>query len=116
MSTRRPSSLSVTYYDPEAEPVPEPDPAPEPAKPRGRPPGSRNKPKAINTKAKGQIPWFDVWRAVFWAVVAAMSLLALFEGVEGWLGTSAAYGVLGAALPFVAFLLDLDWKKMRSPR
>lgn len=111
MNMRRPS-LSVTYYDPETEPVPEPEPVPDPPKQRGRPPGSRNKPK--ESKPKRQIPWFNIWRAVFWAVAASVSLVALFRGVEGWLGSSAAYVALAASVPLVAFLLDRDWKKMRS--
>lgn len=113
MSMQRPSSLSVTYYDPEAEPVPEPEPTPEPPKRRGRPPGSKSKPKEP-IKVKRNIPWFNIWRAVFWAVAALVSLVALFRGVEGWLGTSAAYVALAVSLPPVAYLLDRDWKKMRT--
>jgi hypothetical protein len=110
MSNQR--SLSTLYYDPEAEPVLEPEPTPEPPKRKGRPPGTKNKPK--ETAPKRSIPWFNVLRAVFWAVVAAVSLVALYRGVEGWLGQSAAYVVLAVSLPIVALLLDLDWKKMRS--
>jgi hypothetical protein len=113
MSMHR-SSLSPTYYDPEAEPVPEPEPEPEPVveppKRKGRPPGTKNKPKAT----KRSIPWFNVWRAVVWAVVASVSLVALFRGIDGWLGSSAACVVLAASLPIVAYLLDRDWKKMRK--
>lgn len=111
---RRPSSLSVTYYDPEAEPVPEPEPTPVLPKPRGRPPGSKNKEPRKSAAAKRNIPWFNIWRAVFWAVAAAVSLVSLYRGVDGWLGSSAAYVALAASLPPVAFLLDRDWKKMRS--
>ncbi len=113
MSMQRPTSLSVTYFDPEAIPVPEPEPITEPSKQRGRPPGSKSRPKEIPV-SKRIIPWFNVWRAVFWAVAASVSLVALYRGVEGWLGSSAAYVVLAASLPLVAFLLDRDWKKMRS--
>lgn len=114
MSDQR-SSLAVTYFDPEAEPVPEPElvPISEPPKRRGRPPGTKNTPKPAPTRS---IPWFNIWRAVFWAVAAAVSLVALFRGVEGWLGSSAAYVTLAASLPPVAFLLDCDWKKMRSSK
>lgn len=93
--------------------MPEPEPTPEPPKRRGRPPGTKNTPKAA-AKPKRSIPWFAIWRAVFWAVAAAVSLVALYRGVEGWLGSSAAYIALAVSLPPVAFLLDRDWKKMRS--
>lgn len=114
MNPLRQSSLAVTYSPQRAELMSDQEPAPETAqepKRRGRPPGSRNAPKP---KPKRQIPWFNVWRAVFWAVAASVSLVALFRGVEGWLGLSAAYVALAAVLPTVAFLLDRDWKKMRS--
>lgn len=112
MSMQRPS-LSTLYYDPEAEPVPEPEPEPviEPPKRKGRPPGTKNRTKAT---PKRSIPWFNIWRAAFWAVAASVSLVALYRGVGGWLGSSAAYVVLAASLPIVAYLLDRDWKKMRK--
>jgi hypothetical protein len=94
---------------PEPESQPEPDPKPR----RGRPPGSRNAQKA---PSKRQIPWFNIWRAAYWAVVACVGLVAFFRGVEGWLGSNAAYVVLAASLPLVAFLLDRDWNKMRGGR
>lgn len=114
MNMRRPSSLSVTYYDPEAEPVPEPEPTPDLPKPRGRPPGSKNKVPRQSASTKRTIPWFNMWRAVFWAVAAAVSLVALYRGMEGWLGQSAAYVALAVSVPPVAFLLDRDWKKMHT--
>ncbi len=110
------TSLSVTYYDPEAISVSEPEPIPEPEPPktrRGRPPGTKNAPKPA---PKRSIPWFNVFRAVYWAVAASVSLVALYRGVQGWLGPSAAYVVLAVSLPIVALLLDLDWKKMRSSK
>lgn len=109
-------SLSVTYYDPEAVPVPDPDPiiAQEPPKRRGRPPGSKNTPK--QQAPPRSIPWFNVWRAVFWATVGIVSVASLYRGVEGWLGQSAAYIVLAVSVLTSAFLLDRDWKKMRTPR
>lgn len=108
---QRPTSLSVTYYDPEAEPVPEPEPTPEPPKRRGRPKGSKNSPKQ---PPKRQIPWFTVWRATFWAIVGIISVVSLYRGVDGWLGQSAAYIVLAVSVLVAGFLLDRDWKKMRT--
>lgn len=112
MSNQR--SLSVIYYDPEAEPVPEPDPEPAseptPAPKKGRPAGSKNKPK---TKPKRNIPWFTIWRVGFWGAAVAWSIIAAFVGVRGWLGDSAAYIVVAVSVPIAAFLLDRDWKKMR---
>lgn len=103
-------TLSPTYFDPEAEPVPEPEPTPEPPKRRGRPPGSKSKPKP---KPKS-IPWFNIFRAVFWSVASVFSLTVLYFGVQTWLGQGAAYLSVAVATPVVAFLLDRDWKKMRA--
>lgn len=113
MSMHRQPSLSTLYYDPEGEPVLEPESISQPPSKRGRPTGSKNTPKEL-PKQKRDVNWFNIWRAVFWAVTASVSLVALYKGIYGWLGTSAAYGVLAASLPIVAFLLDRDWKKMRS--
>ena len=110
------SSLSTLYYDPEAEPVPEPEPIPEPEPlkaRRGRPPGTKNAPKPA---PKRSVPWFSIWRAIFWAVAASVSLIALYRGVQGVLGPSAAYVALAASLPPVAYLLDRDWCRMRAGR
>lgn len=112
MITQRPS-LAVTYYDPEAEPVPDPEPTLEPPKPRGRPPGSKNKPKEV-AEPKRIIPWFMIWRAVFWATVSIVSVVSLYWGVQGWLGQDIAYIVLAVSVLVAAFLLDRDWKKMRG--
>lgn len=107
-------TMSVSFHDPEAEPVPEPE-LPEtiqevPKRRGGRPPGSKNKPKA----KKRSIPWFNIWRAAFWAVAALVSLVALYNGIQGWLGQSAAYVALAASVPPVAWRLDESWKRMRS--
>lgn len=112
MSMQR-SSLSVTYYDPEALPVPEPEPALEPPKRRGRPPGTKNKPKEIPV-AKRDIPWFTICRAVFWAAAAVISVTSLYRGIDGWLGQSAANITLAISVIVAAFLLDRDWKKIRG--
>lgn len=113
----RKSSLAVTYYDPEAEPVPEPTPEPEiqlePPKRRGRPPGSKSKPKTP-TKQKRNIPWFSVWRVIFWSAAAAISVVSLYFGVQGLLGNGAAHVVLAVSVLAAAYLLDRDWKKMRK--
>lgn len=112
MSMQR-SSLSVTYYDPEAEPVPEPEPIPEPPKRRGRPPGSKNKPKEAKV-AKRSIPLFTISRSVFWAGVTVVSLTCLYRGVEGWLGQNAAYITLAVTVIIAAVLLDRGWQKIRG--
>lgn len=109
------SSLSPTYFDPEAEPVPEPEPTPDPPKRRGRPPGTKNKPKEVSV-TKRDIPWFTICRSVFWAVVSIISVTSLYRGVEGWLGQSAAYIVLAVSVLIAAFLLDRDWKNIRGAR
>ena len=112
MSMHRPS-LSVTYFDPEAIPVPEPEPiiAADPPKRRGRPPGTKNAPKP---ETKRSIPWFSIWRSVFWSTVAITSVVSLYRGVDGALGQSIAYIVLAVSVLTAAFLLDRDWKKMRQ--
>jgi hypothetical protein len=107
------SSLSVTYFDPEAVPVPEPEPVPEPPKRRGRPPGTKNKPKEAKV-TKRNIPWFTIFRTVFWIAVAVISVTSLYRGVEGWLGQSAGHITLAVSVIAAAFLLDRDWKKVRS--
>ncbi len=106
-------SLSVTYYDPEAEPVPElePEPVPEPPKRGGRPPGSKNKPKP---EPKRSIPWYRIVRTVAWWTVAIVSVWSLYLGVSGWLGQSIAYITLSVSLVIAAFLLDRDGKRMRN--
>lgn len=95
--------------------MPEPEPELVPfvrlPKRRGRPPGVKNAPKPAPKKP---IPWFTIWRAAFWAVVAITSVVSLYRGVEGWLGQSIAYIVLAVSVLIAAFLLDRDWKKMRS--
>jgi hypothetical protein len=108
----RPPSLSTVYYDPEAIPVPEPEPTPDPPKRRGRPPGSKNAPKP--EAVKRSIPWFSIWRAAFWGVVAVIGVVTLYWGVQGWLGQSIAYLALAVSVPLSALLLDRDWKKMRG--
>lgn len=112
MSTNR-SSLSVTYYDPEAEPVPEPEPTSEPPKRRGRPPGTKNKPKEAPV-VKRDIPWYRIIRTVLWWIVAALSGLWLYYGVRGSLGQNIAYIVLAVYTIVATFLLDRDGKKMRE--
>lgn len=107
MSTFDKPTLSVSFYDPEAEIVPEPEPEPTPKR-RGRPPGTKNK------KVKPKINWFVAWRAFFWAAVALVSVASLYRGVQGWLGQSAAYLALAVSVLVAAFLLDRDWKKMRA--
>ena len=106
------SSLSVIYFDPEAVPVPEPEPIPEPPKRRGRPPGS----KTVKPKAKRLIPWFNIWRSTFWSSASIVSVVSLYSGVQGWLGQSIAQITLAVSVLVAAFLLDRDWKKMRTPR
>lgn len=112
---QRLSSLSPTYYDPEAEPVPEPEPVADPPKRKGRPPGTKNKPREAPVP-KRNIPWFTISRAVFWAAVAIISVTSLYQGVDGWLGQSAASIVLAVSVIVAAFLLDRDWKKIRGSR
>lgn len=117
MNMRRPSSLSVTYYDPEAEPVSEPEPQdpvqPEPPKRRGRPPGSKNKPKTVAKKR--DIPWYRIiWTLIWWAV-ATISVLSLYHGVLGWLGQSAAYITLSVSVVGATILLNRHGKRMREP-
>lgn len=108
-------SLSVTYFDPETVPVPEQEsesvPVVEPIKRRGRPPGTKNSPKP---KPKRKIPWFNIWRAVFWGAASVWSAVALYFGMQSWLGQSAAYLSAAVSTPTLAFLLDRDWKKMRA--
>lgn len=87
-------------------------PAVDPPKRRGRPPGSKNSPK--ESTPTRSIPWFNIWRSVFWGVVAITSISSLYRGVEGWIGQSIAYVVLAVAATVAALLLDRDWKKMRS--
>ena len=114
MSMQR-SSLSPTYYDPLTQPAPEPEPTPpEPPKRKGRPPGSKSKPKEA-PKAKRNIPWYRIIRTLGWWVVACISVLSLYKGVHGWLGQSAAYITLAVSVVVAAFLLDRDGKKMREP-
>ena len=108
MSTFDKPTLSVSFYDPEAEPVPEPEPEPEKPKRRGRPPGTKNK------KPQRKIDWFIAWRAFFWAAVALVSVVSLYRGVQGWLDQSAAYLALAVAVLIAALLLDRDWKRMRA--
>lgn len=113
MSIQRSSSLSVTYFDPEAEPVPEPEPQTEPPKRRGRPPGSKNKPKEQTPKR--DIPWYRItWTLIWWAV-AVISVSSLYNGVQGWLGQSAAYITLSASVIVANLLLFRLGKKMREP-
>lgn len=108
-----PRSLSVTYYDPETVHVPEPEQVTvaEPTKRKGRPLGSKNVPKP---ETKRPIPWFNIWRVVFWATIAVVGVVSLYFGVEGWLGHSIALILLAVTAPAAASLLDRDWKKMRS--
>jgi hypothetical protein len=108
-----PSSLSVTYYDPEAEPVPEPEPTPEPKKRRGRPPGSVSKPKP-QAKPKRSIPWFNISRSMFWVATFVFVLVALFIGVKLWLGIAAAHIILAVSTLGLSVLLDRGWRKMRT--
>lgn len=111
------SSLSVTYFDPEAVPMPVSEPEPVPfvrlPKRKGRPPGSKNAPKP---KPKKSIHWFAAWRSAFWAIIAITSVTSLYRGVEGTLGQSVACIVLAVSVLIAAFLLDRDWKKMRTPQ
>lgn len=108
-------SLSVTYYDPEAEPVPEPELIPEPTpepKRKGRPPGTKNKPKA---KPKWDIPWYRIiWTLIWWAA-ATVSTLSLYRGVQGWLGQSAAYITLSVSIIVANLLLYRFGKKLQEP-
>jgi hypothetical protein len=110
------SSLSPTYthFDPEDKPVAEPESAQEPAQPkrRGRPPGTKNKPK----QPARSIPYFSILWATFWFASVAFSITALYFGVQGWLGQSAAYLAVAVAVPPSAYLLSRDWKKMRASR
>lgn len=112
MSMQR-SSLSPTYVAVEDPPVPEPEPIPEPPKQRGRPPGSRNKPKEP-AKSKRDIPWYRIIRTLCWWAVATLSVLSLYWGVQGWLGQDIAYITLSASVVVAGFLLDRDSKKMRA--
>lgn len=116
-SYRSLSSLSPTYYDPEAEPLPEPEPAPEAEKAepkrRGRKPGSKNKPKMQEQK-KRSIPWYRIIRTMVWWAVAIVSVGSLYLGMQGWLGQSAAYITLSVSILVAALLLDRDAKKMRA--
>lgn len=89
--------------------MPEPEPTPDPPKRRGRPPGSKNK-KA--TKPKLSIPWFNIWRSVFWAVVSVASIAALYSGVAGLAQRSLALVIVAVVSAPTAFLLDREWKKM----
>lgn len=93
--------------------TPEPEPTPEPPKRRGRPPGSKNKPKEAPV-VKRDIPWYRIIRTLGWWAVAVFSGLFLYWGVQGWLGQSAAYIVLAVYGIVAAFLLDRDGKKMRG--
>lgn len=111
MSMQGKSSLSPTYYALESEPVPEPEPTPEPPKRRGRPPGTKNRPKA---PAKRSIPWYRIVRTALWWVVAILSGLWLYWGVRGSLGENIAYIFLAVYTVVAAFLLDRDGKKMRE--
>lgn len=106
------TSLAVTYFDPESIPVPEPEPTPEPPKRRGRPPGSKNTPRSADPKRS--VPWFAIWRSVFWAATGVISVVSLYLGVQGWLGQSAAHISLAMSVLVAATLLDRDWKKMRK--
>lgn len=106
-------TLSTTFYDPEGEPVPEPDPIPEPEAPkkrRGRPPGTKNTPK------KKPIPWFKIWWVTFWAAACAFSIIAMYFGVQSWLGQSAAWLSVAVVVPPTAYLLSRDWKKLRASK
>lgn len=81
----------------------------EPPKRRGRPPGSKN-----TSRGKSKpIPWFKIWRGAFWAIIALVSIVSLYRGINGWLGQSIAYVALSVSVLVAAFLLDRDWKKMR---
>lgn len=102
-------SLSTTFYDPEDIIVSEPEPTTEPKPQRTGP-----KPRAKKAKAKRKTQWFTVWRAVFWAVIAVISVTSLYRGIQGWLGQSFAYLALAVSVLIAAFLLDRDWKKMRK--
>jgi hypothetical protein len=107
------TSLSTTFYDPEAEPVPEPEPVPAP-KPD---PSLRTGPKTgarTKKKAKRKIKWFNVWRTFFWAAISLISVVSLYRGVQGWLGQDIAYLALAVSVLVAALLLDRDWKKMRK--
>lgn len=113
MSMQR-SSLSPTYFDPLTQPPPEPEPTPpEPPKRKGRPPGSKSKPKEAPV-VKRDVPWFTICRVVLWSAVAVLSVTYLYRGVDGWLGQSAANITLAVSVVVAAFLLDRDWKKIRS--
>lgn len=96
MSVIGKSTLSPSFYDPEAEPVPEPEvvPAPKPSPD----PSLRTGPKYPKKKPKKKIKWFNVWRAFFWAVIALVAVTSLYRGVQGWLGQSAAYLALGVSV------------------
>jgi hypothetical protein len=92
--------------------VPEPEPIPEPPKRRGRPPGSKSKPK--EAPVKRNIPWVTICRSLFWSGVTIVSLTSLYRGVEGWLGQNAAYITLAVTVIIAAVLLDRGWQKIRS--
>jgi hypothetical protein len=111
MSALDKPTLSVSFFDPEAEPVPEPEPAPVPDHVAKR---TGPKPRAKPKKAKRKIDWFKVWRATFWATISLVIVTSLYRGVQGWLGQSAAYLTLAVSVLVAAFLLDRDWKKMRK--
>lgn len=107
--------MSVSYYDPEAEPMPEPDIEPEPPKPapkkRGRPKGSTNK-----KKKKKKFPWFTAWRVVFWGTISTITVVSTYLGVQSLLGQGAAYLALAVTSFVAAYLLDRDWEKVRSKK
>jgi len=112
MSMMNRPSLSPTYVAVEDPPVPEPEPIPEPKKQRGRPPGSRNKPKEASVKRS--IPWYRIsWSLIWWAT-AVISVLSLYHGVLGWLGQSAAYITLSVSTVIAVILLNLVGKKLRE--
>lgn len=108
-------SLSTTYFDPEVTEVPEQQQEQPIEKPkrRGRPLGSKNsKPKGV----KRSIPWFNIWRSVFWSAVSCASVLSLYIGVGDTIGAGVADISLAVVLPTVAFLLDRDLRKMWGNR
>lgn len=114
MSALDKPTLSVTFFDPEADPVPEPEAVPAP---RPRPdPSLRTGPRPKKAKPKKKTNWFNVWRAFFWAAISLVIVTSIYRGVQGWLGQSAAYLALGVSVLATAFLLDRDWKKMRAKK
>lgn len=112
MSPRR-SSLSPTYAAMDVPLVPDPDSVPSTLKQQGRPLGSKNKPKEL-VKLKRNIPWYQIFWSACWWIVATISVVSFYRGVQGWLGQSAAYIALSVSVVVATFLLSRFGVRMRE--